>query len=209
MREKTLTSRCQVALAITALCALGLSACGSNPTTTDTTTMKSSVGQSSAAPHSDTPTTETTDTPTTAADASMKTQAPKTPAQLVPTAVRLGTHEGYDRVVIELHGTGTPGWWVDYDEKPAQHGSGTPVEFLGDSALNVNIDGVSLPFEVGLEDPELAAAEGAGPVVRQVQSLGTFEGRAQFVIGINGAPKPYSVQVLENPSRVVIDIYNG
>lgn len=136
----------------------------------------------------------------------LKTQRPSTPAQLVPTAMRAGSHAGFDRVVIELQGTGTPGWFIDYTDKPAQQGSGNLVEYIGDTALDVNIDGTVLPFEIGLDDPTLATIKTSGNIVTQVQSLGTFEGRSQFIIGLKGKAAPYSVQVLKNPTRVVIDI---
>lgn len=138
------------------------------------------------------------------ADREMKTLRPPEPSQLMVTDVRIGSHAGFDRVVFDLIGEGEPGWFIDYTDAPSQQGSGRGVTFTGDIALNVNIDGTVYPFELGEEDPELGTIPGSGNVT-EVYSLGTFEGRSQFVIGLN-TPVPYSVQVLDNPQRLVIDL---
>ncbi|MCK7637601.1 AMIN-like domain-containing (lipo)protein [Corynebacterium pygosceleis] len=148
-------------------------------------------------------------TPLGDADTTMKTLRPGPAAQLVTTGVRVGTHEGFDRVVFDLVGDGTPGWFIDYNDRPAQQGSGFPIDFPGDSAIEVNIDGTTYPFTLGLENPQIEPTTGPGPIVAGVTSGFSFEGRTQFVIGVNGGKHPYSVQVLENPTRLVIDILRG
>ena len=70
------------------------------------------------------------------ANTNLKTQRPGAPAQLVVTNVRVGTHEGFERIVFEFHGSGDPGWFIDYSDSPTQQGSGSPVEYTGDTALN-------------------------------------------------------------------------
>ena len=52
---------------------------------------------------------------------------------LSPTDVRIGTHQGFDRVVFEFAGVGKPGWFTHYTDTPAQPGSGFPVEYQGNS----------------------------------------------------------------------------
>ncbi|MDO4762624.1 MAG: hypothetical protein Q4A31_11940 [Corynebacterium sp.] len=195
-----------IALATLTLAALTLSACAPSPTPAPPQDINSTAKGSTLA-------TTTTTTPAPAGIAALgkasmaqKTQRPSVPAELVPVTMRTGAHEGFDRVVIELKGTGTPGWFVDYTDQPAQQGSGKPVEIAGDSTLDVNIDGVVLPFELGLDTPPLAPITGQGAKVVQLKSVGTFEGRAQFVVGIKGQKTPYSVELLDNPTRVVIDI---
>ncbi|WP_237559163.1 AMIN domain-containing protein [Corynebacterium renale] len=42
-------------------------------------------------------------------------------------------------------------------------------------------------------------------VVTEVVEAGTFEARTQYVIGLK-SEAPYSVQVLQDPTRLVIDI---
>ena len=139
------------------------------------------------------------------ADPSPKTQRPSAPSQLVVTAVRVGAHEGFDRVVVDLGGDGDPGWFVDYTSTPMQETTGQPLKVAGNAFLNINVDGTVYPFEMGKDsDVEVKMAGDTGNVI-DVISAGTYEGRSQVVVGLRSA-LPYSVQVLEDPKRVVVDI---
>ncbi len=139
------------------------------------------------------------------ADLVMKTQRPTEPSQLMVTGVRIGKHPNFERVVFDFIGSGHPGWFIDYTAHPAQQGSGNPIDFDGTTALNVNIDGTVLPFEIGAQEPNIGTVPGQGGFITEVISAGTFEGRSQFIIGLTGQ-RPYSVQILNNPTRLVIDI---
>ena len=44
------------------------------------------------------------------------------------------------------------------------------------------------------------------PVVKEVADGGTFEGRSQYVVGIGGPKKPFAVGMLDNPTRLVVDV---
>ncbi|MCL0245770.1 hypothetical protein JIM95_006400 [Corynebacterium sp. CCM 8835] len=202
--------------------ALALSACGTtdggdrsvDPVTAVGTVTSTMTRTSSPSSREESGTTGATRadaglTPLGDADTTMKTLRPEPGAQLVVTGVRLGTHEGFDRVVFDLTGDGSPGWFIDYNDRPAEQGSGFPIEFPGDSAIEVNIDGTTYPFNLGMEAPQIGTTTGPGPIVAGVTSGISFEGRTQFVIGVNGGRHPYSVQTLENPSRLVIDILRG
>ncbi|MGV0405128.1 AMIN-like domain-containing (lipo)protein [Corynebacterium marquesiae] len=183
----------KVRLAATLLVAASLSGCAAHET--DRTTMAASVDSSQLNPLGQ-------------ANMEMKTLRPQAPSELTVTDVRIGQHEGFERVVFELDGGGTPGWFVDYADTPTQQGSGKTIDYSGETALNVNIDGVVYPFEAGKEDPRIGVVDAPTEgIVTQVVNGGTFEGRRQFVIGMN-ARKPYSVQVLDNPTRLVVDIRN-
>ncbi|MDK8762438.1 hypothetical protein QP922_01180 [Corynebacterium sp. MSK218] len=146
-------------------------------------------------------------TPLGDANLEMKTLRPPVPSELVVTDVRVGKHDGFDRVVFEFTGNGSPGWFIDYADSPAQQGSGNPISYEGATALNVSIDGTAYPFQLDMEDPNIGTVKGAGGMVTQVVNAGTFEARSQFVIGLAGR-HPYSVQVLKAPTRLVIDIQN-
>ncbi len=143
-------------------------------------------------------------TPLGEGDVALKTARPAAPSMLLVESVRVAGHEDFDRVVFDLAGDGDPGWFIDYTTRPKQQGSGNAVEFPGSVALNVNIDGTVYPFELGLEDPRIGTVPGAGNIT-QVQSAGTFEGRTQFVIGLK-EKLPYSVAVLQDPHRLVLDV---
>ncbi len=47
--------------------------------------------------------------------------------ELIPTTLRAGSHQGYDRVVREFAGAGIPRWWAHYTESTSAPGSGFPV----------------------------------------------------------------------------------
>ncbi|WP_201775208.1 AMIN-like domain-containing (lipo)protein [Corynebacterium epidermidicanis] len=119
--------------------------------------------------------------------------------------MRVGHHEDFDRVVFDLEGDGNPGWFTNYTDTATQQASGQPLNVAGQSFLNINIDGTTYPFELGIQQ-QLDPIKGAGGPVAEVVSGGTFEGRSQFVIGINAKDAPYSVTYLENPKRLVVDI---
>jgi len=64
--------------------------------------------------------------------------------------VRTARQPGYDRVVFDLGGTGTPGWRVEYTTNPVYEGSGDPVTLEGTVFLQVILRGVGLPYDTGL-----------------------------------------------------------
>ncbi|MCG7291447.1 hypothetical protein MHJ98_03630 [Corynebacterium afermentans] len=143
--------------------------------------------------------------PLGAADSSSKTQRPSEPSRLAVVGVRVGAHEGFDRVVVDLAGDGDPGWFVDYTSTPMQETVGQPLQVAGNSFLNINVDGTVYPFELGKDnDVPVTMAGDTGNVI-DVISAGTYEGRSQVVVGLR-SELPYSVQVLKDPTRVVVDI---
>nr|WP_211208982.1 hypothetical protein [Corynebacterium halotolerans] len=140
-------------------------------------------------------------------DTALKTRDPSVPARLAVTDVRLGSHHGFDRLVFDLAGEGSPGWRIDYTEHPIQQGSGHPIPYEGVTALEVNLTGMAYPSELGIEVPEIGTVPGTGNIT-EVISASLFEGRSQFVVGLSDR-LPYSVQILEDPQRVVIDVLHG
>ena len=145
--------------------------------------------------------------PLGSANPSPKTQRPSEPAQLAVAGVRVGNHEGFDRVVVDLAGDGDPGWFVDYTPTPLQATIGRPLPVSGSAFLNVNVDGTVYPGELGLDETGVEHLSPTSNIV-DVASGGTYEGRSQIVVGLR-AEAPYSVQVLEDPKRLVIDIVQG
>lgn len=118
--------------------------------------------------------------------------------------VRTGHHDGFDRVVIELTGQATPGWHAEYQNPPVQQGSGKPLPFQGNSALNVFVKGVPMPTD-GQDSLTIGkVADGAGNI-KSVDYRGTYEANAQFVIGVDHESK-FNVTLVQNPTRVVIDV---
>ena len=128
-------------------------------------------------------------------------------AQLVVSDIRVGEHEGKDRVVFEFSGTGEPGYSVQYVDDPAQQGSGRPLGVSGDSFLEVLMTGQALPTQIDATEVPVGTLdtdEVSG--IADVAFGGQFEGRAQSVIGVEGTDRDFTVFTLTNPTRLVVDI---
>lgn len=128
-------------------------------------------------------------------------------AQLIVEDVRLGLHDDYDRVVLDLSGTGEVGWIVRYVEEPALDGSGTPVDLAGDVVLQVVAQGMAYPEEGDTAyDPGLLLVDGGElEQVTEVLRGAPFEGQVQVFVGTEGEA-PFRVFRLSAPERLVIDI---
>ena len=124
--------------------------------------------------------------------------------------VRVGHHEGYDRVVWEFAGSGRPTYKVHYVDTPLGDGSGDPVPVRGDAFVEVLITSVGIPAAGTPRPPDAPASALAGTVVAQAFSIyGGFEGYGQSFIGILGEQRPLRVTTLTNPTRLVVDVYTG
>jgi hypothetical protein len=124
--------------------------------------------------------------------------------------VRVGHHEGYDRVVWEFAGSGRPTYQVHYVDTPLADGSGDPVPVRGDAFVEVLITTVGVPAEGTARPPDAPASALAGTVVAETFAIyGGFEGYGQTFIGIRGEQRPLRVTTLTNPTRLVVDIYTG
>lgn len=117
---------------------------------------------------------------------------------------RVGEHDGYDRVVFEFAGDGEPGWHTAYTKKPAQQASGHALDYPGEVALNVMINGVQIDYADPDSAPEVGPAAGPAGYIAGVNHEGVFEADAQYVIGLD-RERPYTVTTLQNPTRLVID----
>lgn len=125
--------------------------------------------------------------------------------------VRVGRHDGFDRVVVELAGTGTPGWVAEYVGTPRAEGSGEVVDVGGDHVLGVTVSGVTIRKGYPRTPPDFFRGdrhftpELGGPVA-DVNLLGAHEGYSQLFLGIDGDRAPYRVFALSNPARLVVDV---
>ena len=123
------------------------------------------------------------------------------------TDVRIGHHDGFDRVVLQFGGRGTPGWDVRYVDRPASQGSGAAIDLAGAAALQATVRGVGNP-------PDTGVAEYSGPrrisapdtdAVTEVVFDGTFEGTTVVFVGTAGKT-PFRVYLLQSPPRIVLDV---
>ncbi|MFI2284226.1 AMIN-like domain-containing (lipo)protein [Nocardia beijingensis] len=141
-------------------------------------------------------------------DAAPKEGKPSGDAALTVTDVRLGRQSGFDRVVYELGGVGTPGWIVRYTDRAVQDASGNPVDVAGRSILEVRILGSAYPFDSGVtpyEGPD-PAVNPAVPGIAGVYRTTVFEGVTQSFIGVQSDRPAFTVTTLSNPTRLVVDI---
>jgi hypothetical protein len=122
------------------------------------------------------------------------------------TDVRVAHHDDFDRVVFEFHGTGTPGWIVEYVPQAFAQGSGEPIELAGTAVLSITITGVGYPTETGIEEFRRGPVEPADAhVVTGAFFDGTFEGTTQAFVGTS-AQQPFRVYLLTDPARIVLEV---
>ena len=117
--------------------------------------------------------------------------------------VRVGDHDGFDRVVLELSGTATPGWGVAWGDEAVAEGSGDVVPLEGDHVLTISASGTAMPEPGSFEVPARLGPAGA---VAEVQVNGWFEGYTQVFAGVDGDERPFRVFTLTDPPRLVVDI---
>jgi hypothetical protein len=127
--------------------------------------------------------------------------------RLEVTEVRVGTHDGFDRVTFELDGDGTVGWSVGPEDEPTSQGSGEPIEVAGSTSLWVALEPLTYPTDpdAGLAAPDRVTAPDDALVLTEVVQDTLFEGIHTFAIGLEEAV-PFAVERLEDPQRVVIDL---
>src|SRR3712207_437421 len=121
--------------------------------------------------------------------------------------IRTGRQDGYDRVVLELGGTGTPGWDVRYVDQAYAQGTGDPLEVAGEAVLQVTVTGAGYPFDTGVEEwvgPDPLPGNGTHTVT-EVAWDATFEGTSVALVGTTGEA-PFRVHSLEDPTRVVVEV---
>ncbi len=141
------------------------------------------------------------------ADASPDTAEASADALVTVTDVRTGRHDGFDRVVFEVGGTGTPGWDVRYVDVASSQGRGDVVEVAGGAVLQVSVTGAGYPFDTGVEEyagPDPLPGQGTATVTEVVFDA-TFEGTTVAFVGTR-AEAPFRVYLLQDPARVVVEV---
>ena len=141
------------------------------------------------------------------ATADPDTAEPSTGSMVGVTEIRLGRHDGFDRVVFEVGGEGTPGWDVRYVDAAMSQGSGADVPVDGEAVLQVTLTGTGYPGDTGVEEwggPDPLRAGGT-EVVTEVVWDGTYEGTSVAFVGTT-ARTPFRVYLLEAPARVVLEV---
>lgn len=191
---------------------LALSACGDADPATDPT---SPVAETSASVRTVEPTPSPTAAPQTddeVADADTPALGtgleadPSPDARLSVTNLRTGVHGGFDRLVIDLEGTGTPGWHTQVGATAVEDPTGAEIDLDGAAVLTLTLTGTAYPDETGAT--ELAAdtvLPGTGAITGAAFT-GTFEAQSQVFVGLARADAAFRVFLLTDPVRVVVDV---
>lgn len=120
--------------------------------------------------------------------------------------VRVGTHDGYDRVVFEFE-QGTPELTLGRATPPfTQDASGAPIDVEGDSFLVLTMRGGTKQTDAGTSsyDGPLDFDPGQPTLVDLVEG-GDFERQSTWYLGLTSEACA-RVIVLDGPPRVVIDV---
>jgi hypothetical protein len=126
---------------------------------------------------------------------------------LVGTDIRTGGHACFERVVLELGGSGElPGFQVQYEPDPILDSPrGEPVEVAGNATLVLS---------VGAWMPDMEGNGYQGPRefvptnvvnIKELQQIENFEGQNAWAIGLD-RQRDFTVSTLTEPFRIVIDI---
>ncbi|MGI5187618.1 AMIN-like domain-containing (lipo)protein [Promicromonospora sp. CA-289599] len=155
--------------------------------------------------------TETAAGPPFAADTAPDTAEPTGEGEtfLSVTNVRVAEHDRYDRVVFDLDGTGSgkPGWRVEYVNQATDDGSGHAVQVDGDAILRVSLSGTANPMDSGVEEfPGDRIEPDDTESVNEIVYRYWFEGYTTAFLGIDEGKRPFRTFLLENPTRVVVDV---
>jgi hypothetical protein len=175
-------------------------ASSAKPTTTPSGTPS---GSASAPEESPSATPTAADGPPFPESTGPQTAEPEGDWDLQLVDVRVGEHDGFDRVVLELSGTTTPGWGVAWSDEAVAEGSGEVVPLEGDHVLTISASGTAMPEPGSFEVPARLGPAGS---VAEVQVTGWFEGYTQVFAGVEGDERPFRVFTLTDPPRLVVDI---
>ena len=130
--------------------------------------------------------------------------------------VRTGEHACYDRMVVDINGSGPVGYDVRYVDDVYTDASGEPVPLAGGAKIqivvrapNVNIDTGEITYSPidQAHSQQLTNVDGYR-TFRQVAFAGGFEGQTTFGLGVR-AQLPMRAFVLGGPDsgqRLVVDV---
>jgi hypothetical protein len=114
------------------------------------------------------------------------------------TVLRLGEHNGYTRLVVDVNTAGVPTWTVAYGE--ASGPGGGPVSIAGDAFLRLSL---KTEAEPGVQTSTSVTGSG---LIAQPKTTGFFEGYEEVLIGVKGGRLPFRAFALTDPGRIVLDV---
>jgi hypothetical protein len=125
------------------------------------------------------------------------THQQRIPPQPVVTAIRLGRHAVYDRVVYDIRGS-MPSYSARYVRAVANEG-GQRVPIRGAAVLVVSLHSVDSTH------PPAAPGPTALPAIRDIEGFDGYGGYLNYGIGVSDR-NGFRILELQHPTRLVIDI---
>ena len=120
-------------------------------------------------------------------------------------AVRTGAQpDGWDRIVFEFKET-RPAVEVEYVTKAQTCGKGDDVSLPGAAMLSVRFRQTQAHTDAGASTLPSRDITGPGGSILKASVICDFEGETGVAIGVK-TKTPYKVSLLQNPTRVVIDV---
>ncbi len=140
-----------------------------------------------------------------AAPTSRPAATAQVPVHPTLTAVRVGRHATFDRVVFDFVG-GVPGYRTEYVPVVIADARGNRVPVAGSAGLHVVFVFAQAHRDDGTTSCSPCALPSVGfPLLRQVAPAGDFEGYLSYGLGLARVAQ-YRTSTLTGPDRVVIDI---
>jgi hypothetical protein len=119
-------------------------------------------------------------------------------------AMRVGAQDGWDRIVFEFKDT-RPAVEIAYVEREFTCGKGDEVSLPGNALLSVKFHSTQAHTEAGASTLPSRDLTGPGNSILKASVICDFEGETGVAIGVK-TKTPYKVALLQNPTRVVIDV---
>jgi hypothetical protein len=215
-------------LLVIAICIVGVAACGAQQAAEIVSAPATPRDASSASATAGTAVSERATTPDVDPGAPPEDGAATSPASTATvsspdfptggediaylTEVRVGRHEGFDRVVWNFDGP-APSYRIGYVDLPVtEDGSGNVVQLEGEAALQAifspasGVDMSGPELETVYTGPDRIDGDSAGTTaVRAIVETGDFEATLSWAVGLD-AQVPFTVSELSDPTRVVVDV---
>jgi hypothetical protein len=137
--------------------------------------------------------------------------SPSTVAVSIPvvTAIRIGRHEAFERVTLELSGDGTgiPSYHVGYVDKPLHEcGSGAEIHPVGEGWLEIRIQDLDAHTQEGQPTVSHRPQDTDGlDNMRRLYMTCDFEAVVTVVVAV-GSPNPFRAFHAVTPRRIVVDV---
>ena len=120
--------------------------------------------------------------------------------------LRAAANTGFDRLVLDFGDDAIPAWKAEYVDQPVhQCGSGDPVRLGTDAVLSIKLRSTQAHDDEGKPTVRQRDLSLNMPLMKRMVVICDFEGEVEIAIGVAG-PQPYRVNVLQNPSRLAIDV---